>query len=50
MHMFASIQRGLDASENRGVLGACEERIWKFQEYLRSQCDLTPVETLEAHS
>jgi hypothetical protein len=37
MGMFASIQRGLAASENRGVLGACEERIWKFQEWLEAE-------------
>src|SRR5205085_2587063 len=37
MGMFASIQRGLTASENRGVLGACEERIWKFQTWLEAE-------------
>jgi choline monooxygenase len=37
MGMFASIQRGLAASENRGVLGACEERIWKFQQWLEAE-------------
>jgi phenylpropionate dioxygenase-like ring-hydroxylating dioxygenase large terminal subunit len=39
MGMFRSIQRGLDASDHPGVLGACEERIWKFQHYVKSKCD-----------
>lgn len=32
--MYANIQAGLDASSNAGVLGCCEERIHRFQEYL----------------
>lgn len=36
MGMFNAIQRGLTASQNRGVLGACEERIWKFQQWLEA--------------
>jgi phenylpropionate dioxygenase-like ring-hydroxylating dioxygenase large terminal subunit len=36
--LFAEIQRGLQASQQPGVLGACEERIWKFQQYLYERC------------
>jgi phenylpropionate dioxygenase-like ring-hydroxylating dioxygenase large terminal subunit len=38
--MFSSIQRGLDASRHRGVLGACEERIWKFQQWLHDSVSI----------
>ena len=37
-HLFQSIQRGLNVSQNQGVLGACEERIWKFQAWLHDKC------------
>ena len=37
MGMFRSIQQGLTTSDHRGVLGACEERIWKFQQWLEAQ-------------
>jgi choline monooxygenase len=42
MGMFASIQRGLNASRSPGVLGACEERLWKFQEFVHSRCSAVP--------
>lgn len=32
--LYADIQRGLEASTARGILGRCEERIHAFQEYL----------------
>lgn len=32
--LFASIQRGLEASGQAGILGKCEERIHAFQEFL----------------
>jgi phenylpropionate dioxygenase-like ring-hydroxylating dioxygenase large terminal subunit len=59
--MFSSIQRGLAASTHRGVLGACEERIWKFQEWVaeevrrekaegRSEGKCIPGETAAAES
>ncbi len=34
VRMFASIQGGLELSPHAGVLGICEERIHRFQEYL----------------
>lgn len=34
MGIFTAIQQGLKASPNTGVLGICEERIHRFQEYL----------------
>jgi phenylpropionate dioxygenase-like ring-hydroxylating dioxygenase large terminal subunit len=37
MSMFRSIQQGLSASTHPGVLGACEERIWKFQQWLETE-------------
>jgi phenylpropionate dioxygenase-like ring-hydroxylating dioxygenase large terminal subunit len=37
MGMFRSIQQGLSASTHQGVLGACEERIWKFQQWLEAE-------------
>jgi phenylpropionate dioxygenase-like ring-hydroxylating dioxygenase large terminal subunit len=37
--MLREIQRGLAASPHVGVLGACEERIWAFQSWLKQQCD-----------
>ena len=39
--MFAEIQRGLEASRKTGLLGACEERIWKFQQYIHARCELS---------
>ncbi len=42
MGMYHSIQRGLEASPHRGVLGACEERIWKFQDWLLREVEHEP--------
>jgi phenylpropionate dioxygenase-like ring-hydroxylating dioxygenase large terminal subunit len=36
--LFDSIQRGLAASPQRGVLGICEERIHRFQLFLQQAC------------
>lgn len=33
--LYPQIQRGLEASPHRGVLGRCEERIHAFQQYVR---------------
>jgi choline monooxygenase len=38
MNMYIDVQRGLEASPHTGVLGACEERIWAFQDWLNKQC------------
>jgi choline monooxygenase len=46
--MFTSIQRGLNASRQTGVLGACEERIWKFQQYVQTQCANISADALPA--
>jgi phenylpropionate dioxygenase-like ring-hydroxylating dioxygenase large terminal subunit len=35
MALYPAIQGGLDASENAGVLGRCEERIHAFQAFVR---------------
>ncbi|GAB5403843.1 MAG: SRPBCC family protein [Aureliella sp.] len=37
--MYANIQAGLESSSHSGVLGCCEERIHRFQEYLVSKAD-----------
>ena len=34
LRIFSAIQQGLQASPHQGVLGICEERIHRFQEYL----------------
>lgn len=34
MSIFAAIQKGLEASPHVGVLGICEERIHRFQEFM----------------
>lgn len=38
--LFAAIQRGMDASPHAGVIGACEERIFCFQSWLRAQLEV----------
>ncbi|MEM8736213.1 MAG: RHO alpha subunit C-terminal catalytic domain-containing protein, partial [Planctomycetota bacterium] len=35
--IFSAIQRGLETSKHRGTLGACEERIHRFQAYLMAK-------------
>lgn len=35
--LFAAIQKGLCASPHRGIIGACEERIFCFQHWLRER-------------
>ena len=40
MSLFSSLQAGLEASGQQGVLGKCEERIHAFQKFL--------VQTMEA--
>lgn len=32
--VYTSVQRGLQASDGGGVLGAREERVWAFQRWL----------------
>lgn len=40
MGIFSAIQKGLESSPHRGVLGICEERIHRFQEFmLRGRSD-----------
>lgn len=36
--LFADIQRGLDSSNQCGLLGICEERIYAFQQFLERHC------------
>jgi hypothetical protein len=38
--LFGDIQRGLAASRQRGLLGACEERIHAFQQHVVDRCGL----------
>ncbi len=37
--IFEEIQKGLQASQHRGVIGSLEERIYRFQKYLQDGCD-----------
>jgi choline monooxygenase len=37
-NLFASIQAGLESSQQPGILGRCEERIHRFQSYLLEAC------------
>jgi phenylpropionate dioxygenase-like ring-hydroxylating dioxygenase large terminal subunit len=39
IQLFSDLQRGLDASPNLGLLGACEERIHAFQQFVVEHCD-----------
>ncbi|WP_010583522.1 aromatic ring-hydroxylating oxygenase subunit alpha [Schlesneria paludicola] len=39
--LFPDIQRGLDASQQKGMLGRCEERIHQFQHWLQNQLEQT---------
>lgn len=39
MQLFGDVQRGLDHSPHVGLLGACEERIHAFQNYVASRCE-----------
>ena len=36
--MFGNVQRGLNSSEHTGVIGAREERIHAFQQYVANRC------------
>ena len=36
--LYKDIQRGLESSPHRGILGRCEERIFRFQQYLMHVC------------
>jgi phenylpropionate dioxygenase-like ring-hydroxylating dioxygenase large terminal subunit len=36
--IFADVQRGLNASPHRGVIGTREERVFAFQQYVRDGC------------
>jgi len=38
--IYPDIQRGLTASTHQGCLGAIEERVHAFQEYVHEQCCL----------
>jgi choline monooxygenase len=38
--LYEDIQRGLQSSQHRGILGRCEERIFRFQQYLQQACSL----------
>jgi hypothetical protein len=40
IQLYPDIQRGLDASQQQGMLGRSEERIHHFQAWLQSQTDL----------
>jgi hypothetical protein len=35
--LYPDIQRGLEASQNTGMLGRCEERIHHFQRWMKNQ-------------
>ena len=39
--LFPDIQRGLDASQQAGMLGRCEERIHQFQNWVHNHLDQT---------
>jgi hypothetical protein len=36
--LFNDVQRGLDSSPHQGLLGACEERIHAFQQFVADRC------------
>ena len=39
--IYGGVQRGLEASPHRGVIGTREERIYVFQEYVNRECGLS---------
>lgn len=39
MALFGDVQRGLNSSPHRGVLGTCEERIHAFQQFVADRCE-----------
>jgi phenylpropionate dioxygenase-like ring-hydroxylating dioxygenase large terminal subunit len=41
--IFADLQKGLQASVHRGVIGTREERVWAFQKYVLDACGREPV-------
>jgi phenylpropionate dioxygenase-like ring-hydroxylating dioxygenase large terminal subunit len=48
---YEQVQRGLEASEQAGMLGRCEERIHAFQHWLLEQCDgVAPPEEFAGQS
>ena len=40
MQLFPAIQRGLECSTGKGVLGRCEERIHAFQQFMAKRCPI----------
>ena len=40
--VFPSVQKGIQASIYRGIIGTLEERIWVFQRYVADQCGGSP--------
>lgn len=46
--IFADVQRGLNASPIRGVIGRREERVFMFQDYIARRCQGTPAEPRDA--
>jgi hypothetical protein len=38
--IYPDVQRGLEASRSRGVIGTREERVYVFQRYVRDRCGL----------
>ncbi len=49
MGLFGDVQRGLDSSPHRGLLGACEERIHAFQQFIVNGCGPHPAMVADAH-
>jgi phenylpropionate dioxygenase-like ring-hydroxylating dioxygenase large terminal subunit len=51
--IYQSVQKGLEASPHRGVIGTREERIFAFQQFVQKECergsngDRTALETLD---
>lgn len=44
--IFGAVQRGLEASTYRGVIGTREERVYCFQKYVRDRCEDAPSSTV----
>jgi hypothetical protein len=47
--IFGAVQRGLEASTYRGVIGTREERVYCFQKYVRDRCEDAQSSSLAAN-
>src|SRR5262249_11481843 len=47
LSIFAEVQRGLEASVHRGVIGTREERLYPFQQFVARECGLAEAQEQE---